>query len=424
MKFQDIKKKDGHEPETAKKGEDFFRNYRREPAVPERKIEKPLKKQRSARRSFSRGKIIFTILVLIFLGIILTKTMNALSRVTVLIKPHEETIKIDAVFKAARSGSADLSFQTMELKLNKEKSVNATGVKMMETKASGQIVIYNTYSSATQLLVQNTRFESPTGKIYRLNKSVTVPGTKTQNGQVIPGSIEVTIFADKPGEEYNSNPTDFTIPGFKDSPRYDKFYGRSKTPLAGGFKGNIPVITDGDYNKIKEDLKNVLTEELIGKARTQKLTDFILLEKAAKIEFTEKNSDPSATTSEFTIQINGVFSVPLVPKKELAKILAKKYISNDAADKVEIKNIDSLKFEVSGMDETDQTFNLNIKGDAHFIWLLDEERLKEALIASSRNLNTAFKDYPAVEKASVIFKPSWWKFFPTKKSRITVQQSL
>ncbi len=424
MKFQDIKKKDGHEPETAKKGEDFFRNYRREPAAPERKTEKPPKKQHSARRSFSRGKIIFTILVLIFLGIILTKTMNAFSRVTVLIKPHEETIKIDAVFKAARNGSADLSFQIMELKLNKEKSVNATGVKMMETKASGQIVIYNTYSSATQLLVQNTRFESPTGKIYRLNKSVTVPGTKTQNGQVIPGSIEVTIFADKPGEEYNSNPTDFTIPGFKDSPRYDKFYGRSKTPLAGGFKGNIPVITDGDYNKMKEDLKNVLTEELIGKARTQKLTDFILLEKAAKIEFTEKNFNPSATTSEFTIQINGVFSVPLAPKKELTKILAKKYISNDAADKVEIKNIDSLKFEVSSMDETNQTFILNIKGDAHFIWLLDEERLKEALIASSRNLNTAFKDYPAVEKASVIFKPSWWKFFPTKKSRITVQQSL
>ncbi len=429
--IQDIivdKKNIDKKSETTQKKDDFFRNYRRDSAAKETLNTKEFSKEhknseiqkRASCFRFSKAKIVFVILILILFGIIGVKTINTFSRVTVFIKPHEEMMKIDAVFKAGQNGSADLTFEVMELELNKEKSVDATGIENVETKANGQIVIYNIYSSAAQLLVQNTRFESPTGKIYRLDKAVTVPGTKTQNGKTIPGSIEATIYADKPGEEYNSDPTDLTIPGFKDGPRYDKFYARSKTPLTGGFKGSIPIIADGDYNKIKEDLRKVLKEELLGRARTQKPADFILFEKAAKIAFTELETNQ--TSGRFTLRIDGVFSAPLVSKKGLTEVLVKKYIGDDAKDKVNIGNIESLEFEITGMDET--TFILKIKGNARFIWLLEEEKLKEALIASSKDIGAAFKSYPAVEGASIMFEPSWWKFFPTEKSRITVRQTL
>ena len=71
----------------------------------------------------------------------------------------------------------------------------ATGKEEVSLKASGRIVIYNNYNTAKQRLVRNTRFETPPGFIYRINKSIDVPGQTTEAGRTIPGSIEVTIHA-------------------------------------------------------------------------------------------------------------------------------------------------------------------------------------------------------------------------------------
>jgi len=64
-------------------------------------------------------------------------------------------------------------------------------------------------------------------------------------------------------------------------------------------------------------------------------------------------------------------------------------------------------------------------GEAEFVWLINEEKLKEALIASAKeDSNTIFDiflAYPSVDKASVVFKPSWWKFFPNKTSKILIE---
>ena len=90
----------------------------------------------------------------------------------------------------------------------------ATGQERISEKATGQVVIYNNYSTVSQKLIATTRLESKAGKIYRLVETITVPGQKTVAGKVTPGAVETKIIADVAGGGYNNPLTDFTLPGF------------------------------------------------------------------------------------------------------------------------------------------------------------------------------------------------------------------
>jgi len=102
-------------------------------------------------------------------------------------------------------------------------------LKWLASRAYGTMTIFND-TDIPQRFIRNTRFESPNGKIFRIPQSVTIPA-KTGN---VPGSITSTVFADTTGPEYNIPPTNFTVPGFKGTDRYNLFYGRSYQPMSGG----------------------------------------------------------------------------------------------------------------------------------------------------------------------------------------------
>jgi hypothetical protein len=86
--------------------------------------------------------------------------------------------------------------------------VPATESKTTIATASGKVTVYNKQKVA-QTLIKTTRLESPDGKIYRIRENVKVPAATGDK----PGTLEVTIFAESAGPEYNrKSPTDFTIP--------------------------------------------------------------------------------------------------------------------------------------------------------------------------------------------------------------------
>lgn len=97
-------------------------------------------------------------------------------------------------------------------------------VIVIPAKAFGKVTAYNDGSNP-QVLVKNTRFVTPDGKIFRLSKIATIPAG---------GSIEVVIFADETGSVYNIPPTTFKMPAFVGSERYGYLYGRSFVSMEGG----------------------------------------------------------------------------------------------------------------------------------------------------------------------------------------------
>ena len=102
------------------------------------------------------------------------------------------------------------------LEAEKEVSQNFTahGKKLKSTKAHGTMRIYNNYSTAAQTLVATTRFISNEGKLFRTKERVVIPGGYYEGGKLAAGFIDIEVIADQPGEDYNIDPSTFSIPGF------------------------------------------------------------------------------------------------------------------------------------------------------------------------------------------------------------------
>ena len=148
------------------------------------------------------------------------------ARAKVTVSPKIKDITLDENLSAVKDSNVDgLSFDLVVLSGKESKSVFATEEKEISLKGEGTVLIYNAFSSASQRLLIDTRLEGSNGKIYKTKTAVTVPGMSADGA---PGQVEANIYGAEAGEEYNSPPLDFKIFGFKGTPKYSKFYARSK----------------------------------------------------------------------------------------------------------------------------------------------------------------------------------------------------
>jgi len=342
--------------------------------------------------------------------------------------PMQKNVTIDANFIAYKKAEeSDLSFKLITLERSQSGEVTATGEKDIERKASGDIIIYNSYSSNSQKLIKRTRFETPDGKIYRINKSVVVPGTTVQNGKIIPGSIEVTVYADIPGDEYNIDLTDFTIPGFKGDPRFDKFYARSKTIIGDGFSGTIKVASPEDVSDVKEDLQNSLKETLSTQAHSQVPGDFILYNNAVFFSFDDVKNQEETKKDTINVTEKGTLYGVLFNKKELSKHLASNSVSTYDGSDVLATGLEELKFNVIDSDQFDPTVDTELKftilGPTKIIWDVNETALVRDLVGVSKvDFLNVIGGYPNIQRAEAILKPFWKKVFPENSEDITIRK--
>jgi len=369
--------------------------------------------------------VIIAILVLAAGGFIALKSFSS---ITLEITPRQQFVDIDVVFQASVEPKKDeLSLEIMQISREEKGTFNPTGTKQVTKKSSGQVVLYNSYSSQPQTLVQNTRLETPDGKIYRLPKTIIVPGAKVEGGKITASEIETTVFADKPGEEYNIGLTDFTIPGFKDPEKREKIYGRSKTEMKGGLIGEIAVIAESDIKiigDITSSLKEKVRDYFLKMGTNPKPENFLLYENAKQIVFDEQKNKPKIGDegNQIDLQESAVFSGFLLKKSDVNQALGEKYLGKETAPQIEIINLDKLNFELKSFTATTITFNL--KGQAHFSWKIDEDGIKTDLIKESQNPQNVFPKYPAIEKAKIVFKPAWWKSIPKDSSKIAIVRIL
>ena len=345
--------------------------------------------------------------------------------VRVSVAPRQEFVDISDSVAASASSSGAVSLEevsveeTIELESPIETSKNST------QKASGKVVIYNAYSTQSQTLVASTRLEAPNGKIYRIPEIITVPGAKTENGRISPSSIEVTVFADKSGPEYNLGLSDFTIPGFKGSAKYEKFYGRSKTEITGGFSGSSKVVLQGDIDALlkraEDSFRNILKEKI-----ERDLPQGIFLPKEAveiKVTLEVANPPVNSPAEKVSAKIKGVARAMAFKRSELVSALAEKHLSLEEGESIDLKNLENLNFEVLTKSFENKTMTLSVKGRANFVWLFDEELLKRNLSGASRSTRQGvFKNYSSIERAEIIFVPSWWRVFPNNTGRIKIEK--
>ena len=309
-----------------------------------------------------------------------------------------------------------------------EKIVQTTGIKDVSEKARGVVLIYNNFSSAPQRLDIDTRLEGSNGKIYKTEKQVVVPGMKDK----VPQSVEVGVYAVNAGEEYNSDPLDFTIFGFKGTSKYSKFYARSKGEIAGGFKGKASVISDTEKSSAVNDLKTALQAKLFKKATEQIPNGFVLFKDAIFIKMDENSVDvASFKENMLPVKLKGTLYGFLFNEDKLAKKIAEQNINGYDGSAVYVSNIRDLNFSLpaqAGLSDKDKimfenvsNIIFNLSGSAKVVWKINDSKLVADLLGKSKDdFNQVLLQHPNIDSADLVISPFWKSSIPGKTKDIKV----
>ncbi len=346
-------------------------------------------------------------------------------RAEVAVNPKTQDVVLNENLSATKDSTADnsLSFDLVVVSGEENKTVQATAEKDVAVKATGTVVIYNAFSAAPQPLNIDTRLEGSNGKIYKTETKIVVPG-ESKDGT--PGKVEVGIYGEVAGTGYNSDPLDFKIFGFKGTPKYSKFYGRSKGAITGGFVGKAPDIADADKTAAISELKNTLQAKLLQKATGQIPSGFILFKDAVFV-----NADDAGITSVYnkdnsmTLTENGtLYGILFNEQKLTGKIAGDNIDKYDGAD-VYIPNIRSLIFSLSNKDNVsfnDATnISFNLSGPAKIVWKLDTDKFTSDLLGKSKkDFTQILSGYPNIESAILRLSFPWMQSIPEKAKDIKV----
>lgn len=203
----------------------------------------------------------------VLLGVVLPTI--AFPRFSVTIIPKVETMNVPVTEFVADTDSTTPQTGSRRLpaiEITVDKSVSASfessGKKFLQERARGAVLLYNAFSSAPQTLVANTRLQDPSGKIFHLRSSVTIPGARVSEGKIVPTSIAAEVIATEAGEASNIEPAEFRIPGFRGTPKYQGFSAKSEKALTGGFIGEARIVEAEDLRRASEELTRTAIEAL------------------------------------------------------------------------------------------------------------------------------------------------------------------
>lgn len=388
---------------------------------------RPPSKIRRHRSNRSWPKILIVLFIILF---VLFLILNAFGGAAVKISPRQEETIIKGTFIASVTQDfISLPYEVFSLTREGIQVVEASGEKQVDAKASGTIIVFNNFDANNQKLIANTRFETPGGLVYRIRDPISVPGQKlNSDGELIPGSLEVAVLADKPGEKYNVGLTDFTIPGFKEAndPRFDAFFARSKTPMTGGFSGIQKIVAEDDIEDARKDIDNKLKKELASSLESDLPEDFVTFDNLATMTFRDLPQEESDDKDSVGFRREGKLQSVVFDKNDLAAFIAENTIASydgapvflDGDSDLAIVITDPSSFNINSSDQ----FEFTISGEVNIVWELDEERLKEDLAGKSRSdIQMVLSAYPSITEADITIYPFWRRSFPEKAEDVHLE---
>ncbi len=379
-------------------------------------------KQEKKNISFPKKKAVFLLFIFIFLGVFIHITF---SKAEIRIWPETELLSFeDEITVNSKATKPDFSENTIPGKtIEEEKEISqqfpATG--SVSKKAKGIIQVYNAYSTSSQVLVATTRFVSASGKLFRTPKKVTIPGGHYEKGKLVLGQIDIEVIADQPGEDYNIEPTTFSIPGFAGTAKFTFFYAKSFSNMTGG--GTVAQVTEKDLERAEKVLLDSLekagNDSLLMKAGE----GFILLDKALKQESQESSSSVEAgrEAENFNYKVK-IKSKVLVFKEQDLKDFAKNYISSQIEEdkKLHTESIET-NYSAKKIDLESGKINLFLEFSGDIYSDIDVLSLKRAL--SNKLFDEAkilLENQLGITSFQIELYPFWLKRVPDNIDKISV----
>lgn len=404
---------------------------------PEEEIEQPMYEEdfsnppprHPRRRGFFGSRFFWFLVAIIVVCAVIGLLMSTLfAGASVSVTPRSATVTAPASMQAQINAPVGtLPYQVVNSSRTASTTVPATGTKQVSLSASGVGTIYNAFSIASQDLVATTRFEAPDGKIYRIHSNVIVPGAKkAADGSLMPGSVSATLYADKPGADYNRPAaTQFTIPGFKGDPKYTKFYA-SAPVMSGGLVGAQPAVASADLANAQQALKTGLSNAMNNMIATQVPKEFIAVPGTLNVAYNDIVQSPGPNGTAVLSQTANA-TADVVGAQDLASAIARQTVQGYAGEAVNFADPTQISVALASTSGSTGVITLKLSGNPKLVWQFDPNALQQALVGKPKaQFETILKQFaPAITcssdtpcKASI--RPFWTSSFPSTPAKISV----
>lgn len=387
-------------------------------------------KPKFGKRSLARWGIAAGLAAAVALGVLFSTVW---ARLTLTIKPRVENVALQEIGAAFdTSVSRTLAAQKVipaELLVFSRKvkeEFESTGREFIQEKAEGKVKVYNRFSSSPQVLVENTRFVTEKGLLFRLPKTITIPGAKVEEGKIIPNFLETKLAAASPGEDFNANgEVTLKIPGFKGTPKYEGFYAVASEGFSGGFSGEARVVSPDDITRSQEEVTKKVFDELKEEIIRKVPANFKLAEILREIQITSLNSPrPKARLERFSVEAEARGRALVFREADVAALL-RELVLQDNKTKEVVEGSANLTY---------QTRNVNFEKGRAEVVIIGNLKTKAVIpqpeIASlvrgkkEGSIIEILKSRSDVASFRIAFFPPWRFRAPqdTSKIRIVVQE--
>jgi hypothetical protein len=227
---------------------------------------------------------------------------------------------------------------------------------------------------------------------------------------IVPGTLEVDVYADKAGEEYNISKTRFTIPGFTGKEQFDKITADTVSDMTGGYVGVRKVVSDDAKVQAQKDLSLDLKTQI---EQTQnQSTEYIIIPDTSTLVYGKLQD--RAEGDSITLTLSASVDAYSLTKKDLYNFIGQNTIPGSTPEDQFTLTPDSLTFTVE--DKL-----IKISGSTTIVWVTDVEKLKKDVAGKKLTEATPIMNsYKAFEKAEAKISPFWKTRFPSDVSRIEV----
>lgn len=382
----------------------------------------------SISKIFSDKKIlaVFVFLILILAGAAFyVFRSKAELNITIKKEKIDFTIPVLADSTISKTDVENSKIPGQIIKLSRDISgeFEATGASSGATKAKGKIAVYNEYSAEPQALIANTRFQSSDGKIYRIEKKVTVPGAKMSGGKAVSaGMIEAEVIADQAGSDYNISASEFKIPGFEGTDKYNGFYAKSTEPMAGGSLGETRAVTQVDIDNAKSDLENKLRASAKEYVASNVPGGLTVLD-AAINEKVENFDTPKigAAVNKFTASLKVSYSIFAFDHKNLSVIAENQLTSRVIEGRKTFPDTLILEYEGGTLDLDKSTFSFIAKASEIVGGDVNQDDLKNMLAGKDEvEIKKILSANNAIENADITLWPRWSSKAPKNADKIKI----
>jgi len=220
--------------------------------------------------------------------------------------------------------------------------------------------------------------------------------------------------------------TDFKIVGFKGTPKYDKFYGRSKTDIVGGINGEVRTLDASTNKDTKTELEATLKEKLMKQALAQIPKNYILYPGAINL-YDENVNIPTISEGDFGVaSIKATMYAFIFEEKQLTKSISGKVLSQYDGSDVNIPQIRGLTFAltsqpVQNVSEFPMNITFSLTGAVDIVWLIDLEKLTDLLVNRKKSeFQAVLSSFPNISSSEISLRPFWVRSFPSDKNKIKI----